>query len=1259
MATPPRKQIEFANRIAKRREESLPPGVQSDAAACSAYIDAYKDAPSKKQSDYARSISDALPAVTKSELRQALADSRLCSAFIWRHEPAFKAREARRELNQLYVVPASLRKTLGRASVDEQREMLRDHLHAGGGFSGVDPATLKSVPEKLIGYWLEGLERSAFEGMGKLPNVLGNDRRGSFKNLEELRKALATQSTEELELGEGARPIRYLIILKLVAKDAAQGQDHAEVLSILPISPVRDAQDERGYRWVLAAERVPRFNREQVGEGARLPGLGLDDVDSFDEWALEQGKAAREGGAGSPIELAEAFALWDQAFDAFSPAGAGRGDGLQGWITRYQRDCANNRQLKRPVPVFCLVDGSAASGAIRNVCAAYRQVLDDAGFLLKQPALALFRGVARLEETPRQTYEPQREGTDTRHIVRYAGHMDTFKNGSHTAFPLDPAQRDALIALATTEPGHLLAVNGPPGTGKTSLLRAVIASTWIEPLLGAHDTPDCPMILACAATKQAVTNIISSFDETPDRCVFNEKDDLREDAAVGLRNRWLPHLTSYGWYAPGGLASPQTQSPPTSSPATKPIETPSAGDPGAKLEHRAEKKDRYGRYQQIRRWGGPNSRWNFDGASRKLDQLTPERAEELYLACASHHFGRAMTLPTALTCLREEVRRNAACLDAARAAVDVWIERLTTRSALRSSYQARRAALQAQLGAAIGSGTRWAQDPATRPPLLFAVLLWVLRWVIHALSLLRTRVREAQLRELDAAALRNDAHARAAVEAAGDALVRILCTTGRPVPAGQPLRQTLQAAIADRDGLDPERLASSQRELIRNLQEWLDQEIRPGLFHLCARYWEGRYVESRKKLSAKLSEDSSFLPPSENQLRELAMLAPVFVVTAYSAPRLMRRHLTMGGDAPPYLFGEADLLIIDEAGQVTPEIGASTFLFAKRAIVVGDVEQLEPVWNLGKAEDRLLVQRFAVSASGTGTEGDADQVLSAAGVLMARGSVMRMAQRATQRSIRKAEEPRLGTQGKRDSKAAAGLTLTNHYRCQAPIIEICNRMVYRGALRVATPKPDKPWRPELERLSYLVVDAGGETKPGSRSNRNEADCIARWIHDNDQSLRCHFDPKGEKDLADIVAVVTPFKDQKDTLRKALKDAYDPTCRDRDDKQALYNRMVIDTVHALQGAERPIVIFSMVESWTPSKAQFYDRGTNLINVAVSRAKEMLIVAMTQHAVDYARGLTDDALRKPSDWLWQAVVQQGTRLNPPHVVMVESPTSLLLM
>ncbi|MBV8401968.1 MAG: DNA2/NAM7 family helicase, partial [Acetobacteraceae bacterium] len=47
--------------------------------------------------------------------------------------------------------------------------------------------------------------------------------------------------------------------------------------------------------------------------------------------------------------------------------------------------------------------------------------------------------------------------------------------------------------------------------------------------------------------------------------------------------------------------------------------------------------------------------------------------------------------------------------------------------------------------------------------------------------------------------------------------------------------------------------------------------------------------------------------------------------------------------ASNFLYGGIDLIIVDEAGQVGPHVGMAAFSLANRAIVVGDVHQIEPV----------------------------------------------------------------------------------------------------------------------------------------------------------------------------------------------------------------------------------------------------------------------------------------------------------------------------
>jgi Cdc6-like AAA superfamily ATPase len=102
-------------------------------------------------------------------------------------------------------------------------------------------------------------------------------------------------------------------------------------------------------------------------------------------------------------------------------------------------------------------------------------------------------------------------------------------------FPLAMAQRDALGHYLTQQSGDILAVNGPPGTGKTTLVLSIIATEWARAALNKTEPP---VVIATSTNNQAVTNIIEAFGK---------------DFSTGtgaMSGRWLPELKSYGAYFP-------------------------------------------------------------------------------------------------------------------------------------------------------------------------------------------------------------------------------------------------------------------------------------------------------------------------------------------------------------------------------------------------------------------------------------------------------------------------------------------------------------------------------------------------------------------------------------------------------------------------------------------------------------------------------------------------------------------------------------
>ncbi|TNC94057.1 MAG: hypothetical protein FD121_1633, partial [Gallionellaceae bacterium] len=405
-------------------------------------------------------------------------------------------------------------------------------------------------------------------------------------------------------------------------------------------------------------------------------------------------------------------------------------------------------------------------------------------------------------------------------------------------------------------------------------------------------------------------------------------------------------------------------------------------------------------------------------------------------------------------------------------------------------------------------------------------------------------------------------------------------------------------------------------------QKIVDVVLRPLTFHLAARYWEAQWLLGLA--STKPGADR------RTDLRRLAMLFPCMVSTLHSAPKLLTAK-----DGP--LFGFLDLLIIDEAGQAAPELGAAVLSLARQAIVVGDMKQLSPVSSVTEEVDARLVQdRFGKSLLDQWRRRGADA---------ASGSIMKLAVTGCSRSEMTADH------------GMRGLLLREHYRCARSIINICIDLLYhehdrdsKGALTarelipiIEDPLPgmlsdaDLPLRAkedeqtlcEKMRRSYPLpplgfYQTGGPNdeplKGESWSNPGEVQAIVQWLKGPGLQLaRWVARSQGRigeaEDLAKLVAIVTPFRGQASAIRAAVKSELDKLDCGNDGK-SLSERMTIGTVHTLQGAEKPVVLFSAVnkDSLATRRADdnhrervFIDRDDGrLLNVAISRAQKSFIL-----------------------------------------------------
>lgn len=169
--------------------------------------------------------------------------------------------------------------------------------------------------------------------------------------------------------------------------------------------------------------------------------------------------------------------------------------------------------------------------------------------------------------------------------------------------------------------------------------------------------------------------------------------------------------------------------------------------------------------------------------------------------------------------------------------------------------------------------------------------------------------------------------------------------------------------------------------------------------------------------------------------------------------------------------------------------------------------------------------------------------------------------------------------------------LRNHYRCNKEIIGFNNKKYYNSKLKICTKSEER------NPLVYLNVKSG-ETQLKNTSLA-EVEQITEYAQMN-------------KDKS--IAVITPFVNQKMLIEKAMKENH-------------LDNLVCGTVHAFQGDEKDVVLFStaLSERTHEGTYQWLKSNKELINVATSRAKDKLVLLADDEQLERLHaGQQDDDL-----------------------------------
>ncbi len=767
------------------------------------------------------------------------------------------------------------------------------------------------------------------------------------------------------------------------------------------------------------------------------------------------------------------------------------------------------------------------------------------------------------------------------------------------------SQQVALTAILAEEADPLMAVNGPPGTGKTTLLRDLYANlvarraammiTFDDPTkafgpeqqLGSMNDQRWTLyqphpklcgfeMLVASSNNAAAENVTKelparhevtgpvgqrlSYFRTAANC-----EALLEDTRSRPKNYSGLDLRP-GLLAPDGLAW---------------------GFAAVALGSR----DRVGRFEEV--VARYTSRRAPGSMLRILAQPPPPREEWYDARCRFEQAARAVEQAIdAISASVADVRTLSELTAASSARSEATVAARNALGEARLATGTARDQVTRYEGAARASALKLEAHLRTRPG-------WWAR-LTKSQSFLdwertETRLKEAANEaaadhsgrvEVLAARLREESLARQALAEASEAEMQ---DKSRITALSQSLSGTDRSNWVDEDWW-ARREDDELRDEVELGTAWVEpdlQQLREELFeaalavHECFLRTCGRQVGAnlRTWLALQSSEvqRQSADEAALGAWRSLFLLVPLVSTTFASMSRLMQRIPT----------ASLGWLIIDEAGQAIPSAAVGGLARFQRAVIVGDPSQLEPVVTLPRAlVDQLLRHHQAPT----------DLAPTRASVQTLADSIVALGTVRTGRWV--------------------SLPLLVHNRCLDPMFAISNEMAYENKMVFGRTKQGPDYQC-LGPSRWIDVPRS----PGGHDHFFSMD----WEAVQELLTKVSWDPPPS------IAVISPFKKVTKALQKLLPDVVrfhlhqqpSPLSSDQIDKAV--DAVRVGTVHTFQGRQYDVVI--LVLGGATAGARSWAAGTpNLLNVAVTRAKDRLYVIGdragwegTGHAATLARHL----------------------------------------
>lgn len=290
----------------------------------------------------------------------------------------------------------------------------------------------------------------------------------------------------------------------------------------------------------------------------------------------------------------------------------------------------------------------------------------------------------------------------------------------------------------------------------------------------------------------------------------------------------------------------------------------------------------------------------------------------------------------------------------------------------------------------------------------------------------------------------------------------------------------------------------------------------------------------------------------------LFLAVPVVSTTFASVERML-------GRLPPQALG---WLLVDEAGQALPQAAVGAIIRSQRVVMVGDPVQIEPVVALPDKLSFAICRTFGIDPDRFAAPGASAQTLADSA-----------SSHASELQTREGSRP-------------VGVPLLVHRRCAEPMFGVSNSVAYAGMMVSSKMPAASPIGDVLGPSRWIHIEGTGEDKWCEQEGDVVLDLVKALV-----AAKCELD----------LYIVTPFEIVERRLRQAiLKSGVIDAIDNIDPSRWVLDR--VGTVHTVQGREAEAVVFVLGAPLAQQRgARAWAGGKpNLLNVAVTRAKEVLYV-----------------------------------------------------